>query len=159
ELRKPLPEWRKQCFHGRIVLGKTHQHADAPHPLALLRARRKRPCRRRAAEERDERAASHSITSSALSRNDSWVVRPSALAVARLMIRSNLVGCSIGTSAACPPRRMLSTSTAVRRKRSGKLGPLDLRPATSTSARAAFIVGFRAPIPKMLMRPRLVAAC
>jgi hypothetical protein len=42
------------------------KHADAPHPLALLRARRERPCRRRAAEQRDEIAARpHSITSSA----------------------------------------------------------------------------------------------
>ena len=33
------------------------QHADAPHALALLRARRERPRRRRAAEQRDELAA------------------------------------------------------------------------------------------------------
>ena len=32
------------------------QHADAPHPFGLLRARRKRPRRRRAAEQRDELA-------------------------------------------------------------------------------------------------------
>jgi hypothetical protein len=31
-----------------------HQHADAPHPLALLRPRRERPRRRRASEQRDE---------------------------------------------------------------------------------------------------------
>src|SRR5262249_25429943 len=35
----------------------------------------------------------HSITSSARSRNDSGIVRPSALAVVKLMTRSNLVGC------------------------------------------------------------------
>ena len=29
----------------RIVRSKGHQHADASHPLALLRARRVRPCR------------------------------------------------------------------------------------------------------------------
>src|SRR5262245_5755018 len=52
----------------------------------LLRARRDRPASRRAAEQRDERAASdHSITSSARSRNDSGIARPSALAVLRLM--------------------------------------------------------------------------
>ena len=33
------------------------EHADAPHPLGLLRARRERPRRRRAAEQRDELAA------------------------------------------------------------------------------------------------------
>src|SRR6516165_5961660 len=41
-----------------------HEHADAPHPLALLRARRERPSRR-APDERDELAPPHSITSSA----------------------------------------------------------------------------------------------
>ena len=40
------------------------EHANAPHPLRLLRARRERP-RRCAAEKRDELAPPHSITSSA----------------------------------------------------------------------------------------------
>ena len=40
----------------RIVRGECHEHADAPHPLGLLRARRERPRRRRAAEQRDELA-------------------------------------------------------------------------------------------------------
>jgi hypothetical protein len=35
-------------------LDRAHQHADAPHPLRLLRARRERPRRRGAAEQRDE---------------------------------------------------------------------------------------------------------
>jgi len=34
----------------RIVRGQVHEHADAPHPLALLRMRRERPRCRRAAE-------------------------------------------------------------------------------------------------------------
>jgi hypothetical protein len=38
-----------------VILGKAHEHPDASHPL--LRPRRNRPCRRRAAEQRDERAA------------------------------------------------------------------------------------------------------
>jgi len=37
-----------------IVRSERREHADAPHPLALLRARRERPSRRRAAEQRDE---------------------------------------------------------------------------------------------------------
>ncbi len=61
---EPLPECREACLHFRIVLGIGHQHADAPHPLGLLRARRERP-RRRAAEQRDELAPLHSITLSA----------------------------------------------------------------------------------------------
>src|SRR6266446_789787 len=47
------------------LLGRTHEHADAPHPLALLRARRERPRNSRAAEQRNEGAPFHSTTSSA----------------------------------------------------------------------------------------------
>src|SRR5215510_11410651 len=65
---KCLPECRRIGLRIPIVLGKGRQYAHAPHPLALLRARRERPCRR-AADERDELAAlylrGHSITSSA----------------------------------------------------------------------------------------------
>ena len=43
----------------RIVRGRGQEHADAPHPLGLLRARCKRPRRRRAAEKRDELAPPH----------------------------------------------------------------------------------------------------
>src|SRR5262245_57822790 len=54
-------------FELRIALGPSHEHADAPHPLRLLRTRRERPCCH-AAEKRDELAALHSITSSAAIR-------------------------------------------------------------------------------------------
>src|SRR5262245_43943703 len=58
----------------------------------------------RAAEQRDELAASHhSITSSALACNVSGTVRPSAFAVLRLMISSNLVGCITGRLAGFSP--------------------------------------------------------
>jgi len=53
-------EGREARLPFRIIGGEVHQHADAPHPLALLRARRERPstcCR--AAEQRDELASSH----------------------------------------------------------------------------------------------------
>jgi hypothetical protein len=40
-------------------LFRSNQHADTPHPLGLLRARRERPRDRRAAEQRDELAASY----------------------------------------------------------------------------------------------------
>src|SRR5262249_36135082 len=40
--------------HG--VIWRSHQHAEAAHPVALLRARRERPGGRRAAEQRDELA-------------------------------------------------------------------------------------------------------
>jgi hypothetical protein len=50
-----------------------------------------------------------SIISSARTRNDSGIVKPSALAVTRLMTSSNLVGCSTGRSPGFVPRRILST--------------------------------------------------
>src|SRR5262249_25246710 len=57
------------------------QNSDPPH-LRHLRPRRHRPSRR-APKPRDELPPSHSITSSARSRNDWGIVRPSALAVLR----------------------------------------------------------------------------
>src|SRR5215510_3169260 len=70
QLSKHLPKRRETDLRIRIALFASHQHADAPHRLALLRARRERPsCR--AADERDELAAFHSITSSAIASDDS----------------------------------------------------------------------------------------
>src|SRR5215468_6926810 len=51
----------------------------------LLRARRERPSNRRAAEQHDEVAPLHSMTSSARASSVGGTVRPSALAVVRLM--------------------------------------------------------------------------
>jgi hypothetical protein len=42
-----------------IVRRERHEHVDAPHPLALLRARRERPSYCRAAEKCDELAPFH----------------------------------------------------------------------------------------------------
>ena len=56
---QPLQERRDAGLSFRIVRGQVHEHADAPHPLALLRARRERPRSRRAAEQRDELAPLH----------------------------------------------------------------------------------------------------
>src|SRR5262249_57778761 len=50
QLPQPLQERRQTGLAYRIVLGVWHEHADASHPLALLRAHRERPRRRRAAE-------------------------------------------------------------------------------------------------------------
>src|SRR5262249_7672479 len=63
----------------------------------LLCACRERPSRS-AAEQRDELAPFHSITSSARTNRVSGIVRPSALAVVRLMRSWNFVGCSTGKS-------------------------------------------------------------
>ena len=50
----------------------------------LLRARRQRPRRRRAAEQRDEFAPLHSITSSASESTIGGIVKPSVRAVEEL---------------------------------------------------------------------------
>src|SRR5712691_5583520 len=59
QLTQPL----HQCRHIRLRClpgsGPVHQYADAPHPGRLLRARRKRPCHRRAAKQRDELPTPH----------------------------------------------------------------------------------------------------
>ena len=49
--------------------------------------------------------------------------RPIVFAVMRLTARSNLVGCSTGMSAGLAPRKILSTRSAERRKRSAKFTP------------------------------------
>src|SRR5262249_40633923 len=82
---------------------------EANHRHRLLRARRERPRRRRAAEQRDELAALHSITSSARASSGDGMVRPSAFAVIKFTIRSNLVGCSTRMLLGFAPRRILST--------------------------------------------------
>src|SRR5215470_18607465 len=67
-------------------------------------------------EGRDEETAAareigqhYSIIWSARPRSDCGIVRPIALAVFRLMTRSNFVGCSTGRSPGFPPLRILST--------------------------------------------------
>src|SRR5262249_36728558 len=72
----------------------------------LLRASRERPCHRRAAEQADELAALHSITSSTRPIIGSGTVRPSALAVFMLMTSSTLVACWTGSSAGFSPLRI-----------------------------------------------------
>jgi hypothetical protein len=57
----------------------------------------------------------YSITWSARSKKASEIVRPSAFAVFRLMISSNLVGRSTGSSPGRLPLRILSVNAAARR--------------------------------------------
>ena len=76
----------------------------------LLRARRERPCNRRAAEQRDELAPFyHSITSSARASSVGGTSRLSILAVSALMTNSNLLACTTGRSAGFAPLRMRPT--------------------------------------------------
>jgi hypothetical protein len=77
----------------------------------------------RAAEQRDELAPSHSITSSARPSSGSGTVRPSALGVLRLIISSTLVACCTGRSAGFSPLRMRPVYTPERRYESVTLPP------------------------------------
>src|SRR5258708_3912498 len=63
-------------------------------------------CSRRTAEQRDELAPPHSITSSARNSGEVGTTRPSALAVLRLMISSIFVTCCTGRSAGFSPLRI-----------------------------------------------------
>src|SRR6516162_5646098 len=119
-----------------MVLKFRHYDADPTHPISPLRVRRERARSRCTAEQRDELAAfHHSITSSARASTFDGTVIPSALAVVRLMTSSKLVGCSTGMSPGFVPRRILSTKSAVRRNRAGKLAPYDMRAPNETKSR------------------------
>src|SRR5262249_55527192 len=88
QVSKRLRERGEASLSLRIVFVECHEHADAPYAVALLRARRERP-RCCCAEERDELAPSHSITSSARARSVGGTSRPSILAVWALITSSN----------------------------------------------------------------------
>jgi len=128
---QPLTCWRAATLQERRVVGlrqrvirrKGDEHADAALPRGLLRRCRERPRCGRAAEQRDELAAFHSITSSARASSAGGTSRPSALAVLRLMTSSNLVGCITGRSAGLSPLRMRPTYTPSWRYESNRLSP------------------------------------
>jgi hypothetical protein len=62
------------------------------------------------------RPSFHLITLSALASTLGGIVRPICFAVLRLMMNSNLIGCSTGSSAGLAPFRILSTYVAARLK-------------------------------------------
>src|SRR4029453_15340143 len=104
-------------FQALAECGKTRCHAirrsaveksDHRH-RRLLRARRERPNSRHAAEQRDELAPFHSITSSARAMSIGGTSRSSAFAVFRLITSSYLVGACTGSSPGLVPLRIRST--------------------------------------------------
>src|SRR5262249_57512558 len=95
----------------------------------LLRARRERPRRHRAAEKRDELAAVHSMTPSARASSLSGKVRPSAFAVLRLTISSSLAGCSTGKSAGRGAGRNIFPEAGARGEMGGPDRTLGGKPA------------------------------
>src|SRR5262249_52958964 len=103
-----LEKRRQASLSLRIGRCQVHENAEAAHLLRLLRARRERP-RGRTAEQREEGAPFHSITSSARASSVAGTSSPSALAVLRLITSSYLVGACTGRSAGFSPLRMRST--------------------------------------------------
>src|SRR5207244_12368427 len=98
QLRKLVPECSNVRLRDRSVLRQVKQRANHLHRADLLRTCDERPCGCRAAEQPDELAPPHSITSSASATSLSGIARPSAFAVVRLMASSILVGCWTGSS-------------------------------------------------------------
>src|SRR5262249_27559464 len=111
----------QRCF--RIGFLGHYHHADAPHALGLLRPRSERAPRRRTAEQRDELAPFHSITSSAATSSLSDTVSPSPFAVVRLIASSNLVTRSTGRSVGLTPLSRRPVCRPARRYESGMLFP------------------------------------
>src|SRR5262249_39174532 len=104
ELAHAIAQRIEQETRG-LPIGKAgHQHANVANGR-VLSACRHWPRRRRAAEQGDELAPPHSITSSAVICMISGTVTPSAFAVLRLMTSSTLVGCITGSSAGFSPLR------------------------------------------------------
>src|SRR5215813_6039557 len=90
-----------ECLHKVCCCaGRGGVHVANDGHSRLLRPRRERPRRRRAAKEGDELApVAHSITSSARASSVGGTSRPSALAVLRLVNSSTFVTCWTGRSA------------------------------------------------------------
>src|SRR5262249_48217161 len=118
ELLKALPD-RAELAIIEVGAG---QQTDQRY-CSLLRPRRERPRSCSAAEQRDERAALHSITSSARCCKNKGTSTPMALAVWRLITSSNFVGCSTGRSAGFVPCKILCTNAALRRYICGTSAP------------------------------------
>src|SRR5262249_23094885 len=69
ELLKSFPECSDKGWSFPFVLGIRHQHANPPHPLRLLRARRERPRCGRATEKRYELAPLHVSRATAMTQH------------------------------------------------------------------------------------------
>ena len=108
-LLQPLQE---RCVAGlcdRSVCRECHEGADAPHTLALLRARALTAMPPRAASPAMNSRRLHSMTSSAVPTRVGDNSSPSALAVLRLTTKRNFVGRCTGKSPGFSPLRMRST--------------------------------------------------
>src|SRR5262249_11051286 len=106
-----------------VQVGRVAAHKPDRWQLArLLRARRERPSRC-TAEQDDELAALHSITSSARKSTTAGIVRPRASADLMVQANSNRVGVSSGVTAGFAPSKTLAAMIPCCRITPSKLGP------------------------------------
>src|SRR5437899_1673927 len=104
----PQPVAQRVEIGGVLCRRYRFQNPDSIDLPPLLRVRYERPCGR-ATEKRDKLPPLHSITSSARASSVVGTVRPSALAVLRLITSSYFVGACTGRSAGFSPLRIRST--------------------------------------------------
>src|SRR5262245_61728632 len=102
------------------------QEADLAHRGWGLAPRPQRPRSGGAAEKRDDPPPPHSITTSVRASSVGETVRPSAIAVFRLIASSNFVGRNTGSSAGDTPLRTRSINSASRREISAWVGPYPI---------------------------------
>jgi hypothetical protein len=96
-------------YHNRHIdtLSRVHVSTAERSPGGICTHWKAPPCH--GAHPKPTLGTSHSITSSAVASSAGGTVRPSALAVLRLIAVSNFVGVCTGRSAGFLPRRMRST--------------------------------------------------
>src|SRR5215470_16217586 len=142
ELLEPLPE----CLQvGGVRCSRyDFQQTDTIDLSRRLRLHGDRRGEEPTSERAKERPPFHySITSSARASSDGGTVRPSALAVLRLMTNRNVVACWIGISLGLAPRRTLSTMSAAFRTASSRLYPYVMRPPHAAKELTSEMVGSR----------------
>src|SRR5262249_38296191 len=106
EFTQSLHESDSPWTPGRSIRA---QEPDGRQLRRLLCARRDWPRGRRTAEQRDELAALHSMSSSAIASSDGGTTRSTMRAVCVLITSSNLFACTIGKSAGFAPLRTRPT--------------------------------------------------
>src|SRR5271165_5349238 len=87
--------------------------------------------------------ARHSITSAAATCRVNGTVRPSALAVLRLITSSNFIGCWTGRLAGLSPRKIRSIYDAARRNSSTTSIPYESKPPIVIQCRYGYTAGRR----------------
>src|SRR5262245_50332158 len=103
------PQFIEQRDIMRCIAQARQHDADAIDASGFLPLSDERPRSRRAAEQRDELASPHSITSSARASMVGGMMMPSSFAVLRLMTNSNFTACWTGRSDGFAPFRIFPT--------------------------------------------------